>query len=89
MSRWELKNQAKGALKDNFGSKMLLFIIPIIAGILGGGNGVKQSMDYNTSNFDSIPGSVWMVISFATLHYCYFNDCCSLVCFSCNSWGNF
>ena len=67
MSRWELKNQAKGALKDNFGSKMLLFIIPIIAGILGGGNGVKQSMDYNTSNFDSIPGSVWMVISFATL----------------------
>lgn len=45
MSRWELKNQAKGALKDNFGSKMLLFIIPIIAGILGGGNGVKQSMD--------------------------------------------
>ena len=33
MSRWELKNQAKGALKDNFGSKMLLFIIPIIAGI--------------------------------------------------------
>ena len=43
MSRWELKNQAKGALKDNFGSKMLLFIIPIIAGILGGGNGVKQT----------------------------------------------
>ncbi|KKW70545.1 hypothetical protein VN96_2401 [Lactococcus cremoris] len=38
MSRWELKNQAKGALRDNFGSKMLLFIIPIIMGILGGGN---------------------------------------------------
>ena len=67
MSRWELKNQAKVALRDNFGSKMLLFIIPIIAGILGGGNGVKQSMDYNSSSFDSIPGSVWMVISFATL----------------------
>ncbi|MDM5144834.1 hypothetical protein ICE98_01934 [Lactococcus lactis] len=66
MSRWELKNQAKGALKDNFGSKMLLFIIPIIAGILGGGNGMKQSMDYNGS-FDNVSSSVWMVISFATL----------------------
>ena len=66
MSRWELKNQAKGALRDNFGSKMLLFIIPIIMGILGGGNGMKQSMDYNAS-FDNVPSSVWMAVSFATL----------------------
>lgn len=66
MSRWELKNQAKGALRDNFGSKMLLFIIPIIMGILGGGNGMKQSMDYNGS-FDNVPSSVWMAVSFATL----------------------
>ena len=72
MSRWELKNQAKGALRDNFGSKMLLFIIPIIMGILGGGNGMKQSMDYNGS-FDNVPSSVWMAVSFATLLSCSVN----------------
>lgn len=42
------------------------FIIPIIMGILGGGNGMKQSMDYNGS-FDNVPSSVWMAVSFATL----------------------
>ncbi len=62
--------------------KCYSLLFQLLRGFLGGGNGVKQSMDYNTSNFDSIPGSVWMVISFATLLIAILMVCCSLVLFS-------
>lgn len=37
MNRILLKSNAKAALRENFSSKMLLFIVPIIIGIIGGG----------------------------------------------------
>lgn len=57
MKRRDLKNQAKAALKDNFGSKMLLFIIPIILGIFSGGNQVHTVLtDNNNINFSADAG---------------------------------
>ena len=63
MTRKALKERAKGALRDNFGSKMLLFIIPIVLGILGGGNGMRTTLDENSSGLDALPGSVWLAVS--------------------------
>lgn len=55
MTRFELKQQAKDALRDNFGSKMLLFIIPIIWGILSNVDRItgKFNTDSVTSDYDA------------------------------------
>ena len=64
MTRSELKQQAKDALHENFGSKMLLFIIPIILGIFSGGNGLRQALDFNdrTSDASGLSGSPALVL---------------------------
>lgn len=45
MLRFEIKQQAKDALRDNFGAKMLLFIIPIIWTILDTANNTRITFE--------------------------------------------
>ena len=59
MKRFELKNKAKAALNDNFGAKMLLFIIPIIVGILSGGNSLRTTFGGRSTNYDMMSGTAW------------------------------
>lgn len=62
MQRRELKEQAKGALRDNFVSKMMLFIIPIILGIIGGGNGLRSS--FESGRMNDISHGAWVFFTF-------------------------
>ena len=51
MNRAILKENAKLALRDNFTAKMLLFIIPIIAGIMGTGSTISYQMNMDEGHF--------------------------------------
>lgn len=64
MPRRVLKEQAKEALRDNFMAKMLLFIIPIILGILGGGNGIRTSLEHGNMHGDTLSNAAWVAITF-------------------------
>ncbi|MFC4652871.1 DUF975 family protein [Lactococcus nasutitermitis] len=49
MERYEIKAQAKAALHENFGNKMLLFIIPILYGIFTTGNSIRTHFEQHSN----------------------------------------
>ena len=52
MERAQIKAEAKAALRENFGSKMLLLIIPILWEILGVGNTVHTAV-FGSNGYES------------------------------------